>query len=216
MKHLIAPSMLAADFSNLKSEINMVNESEADWFHLDVMDGLFVPNISFGIPVIRAIKKHAKKPLDVHLMIEKPERYIEEFAKVGANILTVHLEACNHLNRTIHAIKEAGMQAGVAINPHTSIHTLSDILKDLDLVCLMSVNPGFGGQSFIDNTYSKIEALQNLKKNKKTDFLIEIDGGVTLENANKILEAGANVLVAGSTVFKAEKPLETIYKLKNT
>ena len=179
------------------------------------MDGLFVPNISFGIPVIRAIKKHAEKPLDVHLMIEKPERYIEEFAKAGANILTVHLEACNHLNRTIHAIKEAGMQAGVAINPHTSIHALSDILKDLDLICLMSVNPGFGGQSFIDNTYSKIEALQSLKKNKKTDFLIEIDGGVTLGNANKILQAGANVLVAGSTVFKSEKPLETICELKN-
>ena len=215
MKQLIAPSMLAADFGNLKSEIQMVNDSDADWFHLDIMDGLFVPNISYGIPVIKAIKKHAKKPLDVHLMIEKPERYIQDFAKVGANILTIHLEACNHLNRTIHAIKEAGMQAGVALNPHTSIHNLSDILKDLDLICIMSVNPGFGGQSFIENTYNKIQALNNLKEKTNSQFLIEIDGGVTLENAPKILEYGADVLVAGSTVFQSEDPSQTIHTLKN-
>ena len=216
MNHLIAPSMLASDFSDLKSEIMMVNESKADWFHLDVMDGMFVPNISFGMPVIKSIKKYAKKPLDVHLMIEKPERYIKDFSNHGADILTVHFEACNHLHRTIDAIKQAGMKAGIAINPHTSPNALLDIVKYLDLVCIMSVNPGFGGQSFIEHTYQKIENLKELKQKSGHDFLIEIDGGVTLDNAEKLIKCGADVLVAGSTVFKAKKPSEIIQKLKNT
>ena len=215
MSPLIAPSMLAADFSDLKSEINMVNKSEADWFHLDIMDGMFVPNISYGMPVIQSIKEYAKKPLDVHLMIEKPDRYIEYFSKIGADILTVHIEACNHLHRVIYAIKEHGMKAGVALNPHTPTQNLSNILKDLDLVCIMSVNPGFGGQSFIETTYDKITELKELKKIANTNFLIEVDGGVTLKNAQKLLHSGANVLVAGSTVFNSDSPLKTIEELKN-
>tara|TARA_B000000475_G_scaffold26866_1_gene20833 strand:+ start:35 stop:685 length:651 start_codon:yes stop_codon:yes gene_type:complete len=214
MNHLIAPSMLASDFGNLKSEINMVNNSDADWFHLDIMDGVFVPNISYGMPIVKTIKKYAQKPLDVHLMIKKPERYIEVFAQHGADILTVHFEACNHLHRTIDAIKMAGMQAGVAINPHTNPMVLSDILIDIDVVCVMSVNPGFGGQSFIQNTYKKIEFLKNLKKDSGSKYLIEVDGGVNLENYEKIINCGANILVAGSSVFNTKDPIQTIKKLK--
>ncbi len=215
MSHLIAPSMLASDFSNLKSEVEMINASKADWFHLDIMDGMFVPNISFGIPIVKAIAKKTKKPLDVHLMIKKPERYVEDFFKAGANILTVHLEACKHLHRIIHAIKETGMKAGVAINPQTSPNTLSEVLNDLDLVCVMSVNPGFGGQSFIENTYKKVEILKQMKDENNSKFLIEIDGGVNLENAQKLITKGADVLVAGSTVFKSINPTKTIQELKS-
>ena len=212
MKHLVAPSILAADFNNLKKDIEIVNNSEADWFHLDVMDGLFVPNISFGMPLIRHIKRIAKKPLDVHLMIESPSKYINKFKECGADILTVHYEACKHLHRTIEEIKKQKMLAGVAINPHTPVSLLKDILNDIDLVCLMSVNPGFGGQSFINNTHQKIKDLSKFKKEKK--FLIEVDGGVNIENSKSIIESGADVLVAGSAVFKSEEPLETIKKIK--
>ena len=214
MSHLIAPSMLASDFGNLKSEINMVNNSDADWFHLDIMDGVFVPNISYGMPIVKTIKKYAKKPLDVHLMIEKPERYIEVFAQHGADILTVHLEACNHLHRTIEAIKKSGMQAGVAINPHTNPMALLDVSINIDVVCVMSVNPGFGGQSFIQNTYKKIEVLKKIKKDSGSKYLIEVDGGVNLENYKKIINCGANILVAGSSVFNTKDPIQTIKKLK--
>ena len=214
MSHLIAPSMLACDFSNLKSQIEMVNTSEADWFHLDVMDGLFVPNISFGIPIIKSISKHTNKPLDVHLMIENPNRYIKDFKEAGANILTVHLEACKHLHRTIDYIKKEGMQAGVAINPHTTVNNLYDILKDIDLICIMSVNPGFGGQSFIENTYNKIKKLNKLREKSKSNFKIEIDGGVNLNNASKLISTGADILVAGSSIFKTTDPEKTISLLK--
>ena len=193
----------------------MINNSEADWLHLDVMDGVFVPNISFGIPVIKSISKHTNKPLDVHLMIEKPERYIRSFKEAGANILTVHFEACTHLHRTLDLIKNEGMKAGVAINPHTSPHVLLDILHNLDVVCVMSVNPGFGGQSFIEHTYKKVELLNDFKKKTKTQFMIEIDGGVNLKNAEKLINTGANILVAGSTVFKSKDPIKTISRLKS-
>jgi len=212
-KHLIAPSVLAADFSNLQRDIEMINESEADWFHIDIMDGVFVPNISFGMPVLRDIKKHAKKTLDVHLMIVNPDQYIETFASLGTDILTVHYEACTHMHRTVQAIKSTGMKAGIALNPHSSVNLLKDIIKDIDLVCLMSVNPGFGGQSFIENTFEKVKELKELIQSTGADCQIEIDGGVTNKNAKKLVEAGANILVAGSYVFKSKNPAETISKL---
>ena len=214
MKHLIAPSILSADFANLQSDIEMINQSEADWFHVDVMDGVFVPNISFGFPVITAIKHHAKKPLDVHLMIVDPDRYLQQFKDAGAAILTVHYEACTHLHRTVAAIHELGMKAGVAINPHTPVSVLEDILPQIDLVCIMSVNPGFGGQKFIENTYQKITKLRTLAKQLNTEVLIEIDGGVGHQNALALIKAGADVLVAGNAVFGAQNPMEMITELK--
>lgn len=211
---IIAPSVLAADFANLQRDIEMINNSEADWFHIDIMDGVFVPNISFGMPVLEAIAKHAKKTIDVHLMIVDPDRYIKTFADLGANYLTVHYEACPHLHRTIQAIKAEGMKAGVVLNPHTSVDLLEDVINDLDMVLLMSVNPGFGGQSFIENTYEKVRKLKALITRKGSNALIEIDGGVTNKNAKQLVEAGADALVAGSFVFKSENPTQTIADLK--
>ena len=211
----IAPSVLAADFANLQRDSEMLNKSEADWFHIDIMDGVFVPNISFGMPVLKAIAKHATKPLDVHLMIVNPDQYIETFAALGAAVLTVHYEACDHLHRTLQKIKSCGMKAGVALNPHTPISVLESIIKDIDLVCVMSVNPGFGGQSFIEETYPKVSALKALIQEKDCSTLIEIDGGVTNKNAKQLIEAGADVLVAGSYVFGAQDPIATIKGLKD-
>ena len=215
MSHtLIAPSVLAADFANLQRDVEMINSSDADWFHIDIMDGVFVPNISFGMPVLRDIAKHATKTIDVHLMIVDPDKYISTFKNLGADILTVHYEACTHLHRTLQAIKAEGMKAGVALNPHTSISLLEDTIQDIDLVCLMSVNPGFGGQSFIENTYDKVIALKELITRKGANTIIEIDGGVTNKNAKQLADAGADVLVAGSYVFKSENPTKTITDLK--
>ena len=215
MSHLIAPSVLAADFMNLERDFKMINSSNADWFHIDIMDGKFVPNISFGMDITRFMSTVADKPLDVHLMIEDPDRYLEAFKNSGAHVITVHYEACNHLHRTIQKIKELGCKAGVALNPHTPIELLEPIIEDLDLVCLMSVNPGFGGQKFIYHTLEKIKALKSMITTRNTSTLIEIDGGVGLQNAEAILSAGADILVAGSSVFKSEDPIATIDKLKN-
>jgi ribulose-phosphate 3-epimerase len=211
---LIAPSVLAADFGNLQRDLEMINNSEADWFHIDIMDGVFVPNISYGMPVLATIAKHAKKTIDVHLMIVDPDRYVKTFAELGSNILTVHYEACTHLHRTLQAIKAEGMKAGVAINPHTSVELLKDVINDIDLVLVMSVNPGFGGQSFIENTYQKVRRLKQIIEENNASTLIEVDGGVTSENTAQLVEAGADALVAGSFVFKSQDPEKTIKELK--
>lgn len=212
---ILAPSLLAADFGNLQQAIEMVNASEADWFHIDIMDGVFVPNISYGMPVLSVIQKHATKPLDVHLMIVDPDRYISTFAKLGSDILTVHYEACTHLHRTLQAIKAEGMKAGVVLNPHTPVSVLEDIIQDVDVLLLMSVNPGFGGQSFIENTYKKVRQAKTLIEQAGASTLIEIDGGVSLKNAKALVEAGADALVAGSFVFNAANPTQTIADLKH-
>ena len=211
---IIAPSVLAADFANLQRDVEMLNESTADWIHIDIMDGMFVPNISFGIPVCEAINKHATKPLDVHLMIEDPDRYLEAFRNAGAASISVHYEACNHLHRTLQFIKSLDCKAGVALNPHTNVQLLEDIIEDIDLVCIMSVNPGFGGQKFIENTYQKVRQLKEIIAEHNASTLIEIDGGVNANNAPMLLEAGADVLVAGNFVFKSVDPIATIEELK--
>jgi ribulose-phosphate 3-epimerase len=215
MKKLIAPSILAADFANLQREVEMINKSEADWIHVDIMDGVFVPNISMGLPVVKAIAAHAKKPLDVHLMIVEPEKYVPAFKEAGASVISVHAEACQHLHRNIQQIKHLGASAGVAINPHTPVSVLEHVIQEIDLVCLMSVNPGFGGQKFINETYLKIKALKDLISRKGGGAKIEIDGGVNIDNAGELLKAGADVLVAGNFVFSAAEPVKVISQLKN-
>ena len=215
MRPIIAPSILAADFANLEKEVIMINDSQADWVHVDIMDGVFVPNISMGIPVVEAIKRHSKKPLDVHLMIVRPEQFVEAFRKAGAEIISVHVEACDHLHRNIQQIKALGAKAGVAINPHTSIQTLENVIDQIDLVCMMSVNPGFGGQKFIENTYRKVEALRKMIKASGSGALIEIDGGVNQDNAKPLLDAGADALVAGNFVFSSSNPKDVIQRLKS-
>ena len=214
MSHLVAPSILAADFANLQRDVEMLNQSEGDWMHVDIMDGRFVPNISFGFPVLKAVKKHSKKFLDVHLMIVEPDKYIKEFVEAGADSITVHFEACPNLHRTIQFIKELGCKASVALNPHTTVASLEDIILDLDMVLILSVNPGFGGQKFIQNTYKKLNDIKALKRRYNTELLIEVDGGVDINNAAKLIEAGANVLVAGSSVFSSADPLAAIAALK--
>jgi ribulose-phosphate 3-epimerase len=214
MSVLIAPSILSADFGNIERDVKMINESRADWFHVDVMDGVFVPNISFGFPVLKAIKKHARKPLDVHLMIVEPDKYLAAFADAGAAIISVHYEACTHLHRTIQSMRQLGVLAGVAINPHTPVNVLSEVIAQIDVVVMMSVNPGFGGQRFIKNTYSKIDDLRNLIIQKNSSAKIEIDGGVDVKNAPELIRAGADILVAGNTVFSADSPVEMIARLK--
>jgi len=214
MRPIIAPSILAADFANLQNEVEMINNSDADWVHVDIMDGVFVPNFSMGLPVVEAIKRHSKKPLDIHLMIVHPENYVEAFHKAGAAIISVHIEACHHLHRNIQQIKALGCKAGVAINPHTPISCLSEVINDIDMVCLMSVNPGFGGQKFIERTYEKIKELKTLIQDRNAKVLIEIDGGVNQENAKPLLDAGADVLVAGNFIFSSPNPKEVIESLK--
>ncbi|MCB0489998.1 MAG: ribulose-phosphate 3-epimerase [Cyclobacteriaceae bacterium] len=215
MNPVIAPSILASDFANLESEIKMINQSQADWIHVDIMDGVFVPNISMGLPVVQAVKRHAKKPLDVHLMIVQPERYVEAFKEAGAEIISVHIEASPHLHRTVQLVKSIGCKAGVALNPHTPVSQLEDIIGDIDLVCMMSVNPGFGGQKFIERTYDKVKKLRAMIDRAGAKVHIEIDGGVNLQNAKPLLDAGADVLVAGNFVFSASDPVDVIQKLKN-
>jgi ribulose-phosphate 3-epimerase len=215
MNQLIAPSILAADFANLQRDIEMINNSDADWVHVDIMDGMFVPNISFGFPVVKAVKKHATKPLDVHLMIVDPDRYLKDFAEAGASGLTVHYEACPHLHRTVQVIKQLGCRAGVAINPHTPVTLLKDIIVDLDMVLVMSVNPGFGGQKFIEHTYTKLTEVKELAANSNPNLLIEVDGGVDSSNALQLINAGASVLVAGNSVFSAPDQQAAIAQLKN-
>ncbi|GGI25976.1 ribulose-phosphate 3-epimerase [Pedobacter mendelii] len=215
MKHIIAPSILSADFGNLQRDIEMINQSEADWFHVDVMDGVFVPNISFGFPVMTAVKKHATKPLDVHLMIVEPDKFIPEFAKVGADRITVHYEACTHLHRTIQLIRALGCKAGVALNPHTPVILLQDVIEDLDLVLIMSVNPGFGGQQFIHNTYKKVQDLKRLIQGRNEELIIQVDGGVGLQNIGSLASAGVDAFVAGNAVFATDSPTETISQMKN-
>ncbi len=215
MKPIIAPSILASDFANLQKEISMINESEADWVHVDIMDGVFVPNISMGLPVVEAVKRHSKKPLDVHLMIVRPENFVEAFRKAGAELISVHVEACDHLHRNIQQIKDLGAKAGVALNPHTLVQSLENVIDQIDLICVMSVNPGFGGQKFIENTYKKVEALKKMIHNSGSRALIEIDGGVNQNNAQSLIDAGADVLVAGNFVFTASNPKEVIQRLKS-
>ena len=216
MKPIIAPSILASDYANLQKEVEMINTSQADWVHIDIMDGVFVPNISMGLPVVEAVKRHAKKPMDVHLMIVRPEKYVEAFQKAGADMISVHIEACPHLHRNVQQIKALGCKAGVAVNPHTPISSLYDLIQDIDLVCLMSVNPGFGGQKFIERTYDKIKELKALIKSRQSKTLIEIDGGVNQQNAKLLLDAGADVLVTGNFVFSSPNPKEVIQRLKET